>query len=89
MHPRIVFTTRHTQAPRQEPRTLRRPIMEYGSVAIMGAKQTHFAKFDQIQTTDARIGRFKVESLSSRREAAAIALTSRLLDGKGKGVLKT
>ena len=66
-----------------------RPIMEYGSVVVMGAKQTHFTKFDQIQTTAAKIGRFEVESLSLRREAAAIALTCKLLDGKGRGVLKT
>ena len=38
-----------------------------------------------------RIGRFKVESLQSRREAAAVSLTHgtlKLLGGRGRGVLK-
>jgi hypothetical protein len=35
-----------------------------------------------------RIGRFKVESLQSRREAAAASFTLKLLNGDGRGVLK-
>ena len=50
--------------------TFIRPILEYGSVQFMGAAETHLAKLDAVQRTTERIGRFKVESLQSRREAA-------------------
>ena len=50
--------------------TFIRPILEYGSVQFMGAAETHLAKLDAVQRTAERIGRFKVESLQSRREAA-------------------
>jgi hypothetical protein len=65
-----------------------RPILEYGSVQFMGAAETHLAKLDAVQRAAERIGRFKVETLQSRREAAAISLTFKLLDGGGRGVLK-
>jgi hypothetical protein len=69
--------------------TFIRPMMEYGSVAFMGAKDTHLIKLDKIQSAAEKIGRFKVESLVSRREAAAVALTCKLLDGQGRGVLQS
>jgi hypothetical protein len=68
--------------------TFIRPILEYGSVQFMGAAQTHLEKLDSVQRTAAKIGRFEVESLQCRREAAAVSLTFKLLDGAGRGVLK-
>ena len=68
--------------------TFIRPIMEYGSVQFMGAAPTHLAQLDQIQRTAEEIGRFTIESLHSRREAAAISFTLKLLNGDGRGVLK-
>ena len=65
-----------------------RPIMEYGSLAWMGASATHMEKLDAVQATAMKIGCFKVESLGSRREAAAAAFACKLLDGGGRGVLK-
>jgi hypothetical protein len=68
--------------------TFIRPILEYGSIQFMGAADTHLHKLDAVQRAAERIGRFQVESLQSRREAAAISLTFKLLDGRGRGVLK-
>ena len=65
-----------------------RPIMEYGAIQFMGAKEVHLAKLDAVQKAAERIGNFKVESLRSRREAAAVAFTLKLLDGAARGVLK-
>jgi hypothetical protein len=65
--------------------TFIRPIMEYGSEAFMGAEDTHFLRLDQIQLAAEKIGRFKVEPISSRREAAVVTLTCKLLDGQGRG----
>ena len=65
-----------------------RPIMEYGCVQFMGAKEVHLMKLDAVQKTAEKIGNFKVESLQSRREATAVAFTLKLLDGAARGVLK-
>ena len=62
------------------------PILEYGSVQFMGAAVSHLDKLDGIQRTAERIGRFTVESLQCRREAAAVTFTLKLLDGCGRGV---
>ena len=67
--------------------TFIRPILEYGSVQFMGASPVHLNKLDAIQRTAERIGCFKVESLQSRREAAAVSFTLKLLAGEGRGVL--
>jgi hypothetical protein len=64
-----------------------RSILEYGSIAYMGAAQSHLSKLDRIQESAQRIGNFSVPSLGSRREAAALAFALKLLDGKAKGVL--
>ena len=64
-----------------------RPVMEYGSLQYMGAAPTHLALLDRIQHTAEKIGRFTVESLQSRREAAAVVFTLKLLAGGGRGVL--
>ena len=64
-----------------------RPIMEYGSMQFMGAADTHLKKLDTIHEKAQRIGNFTLGPLKSRREAAAISFTLKLLDGKGRGVL--
>ena len=58
-----------------------RPIMEYGCVQFMGAKEVHLMKLqlDAIQKTAQKIGNFKVDSLQSRREAIAVAFILKLL----------
>jgi hypothetical protein len=64
-----------------------RPVLEYGSIQYMGAAPTHLALLDQVQHTAEKIGRFTVESLQSRREAAAVAFTLKLLAGGGRALL--
>ena len=64
-----------------------RSIMEYNSVCWMGAAQSHLSKLDRIQASAERIGGFKVESLGCRREAAAMSIALKLLDGRGRGEL--
>ena len=65
-----------------------RSILEYGSVVYMGASDSHLAKLYRVQKSAERIGGFKIESLGSRREAAAMSLALDLLDGKGYGELQ-
>ena len=65
-----------------------RSIIEYGNVAWMGAAPSHLVKLDRIQASAEKIGGFTVETLGSRREAAAVAFALKLLAGKAKGVLK-
>lgn len=64
--------------------TFIRSIIEYGSVLYMGAKDVHLNKLDAIQRSAQELGGFEVESLESRRKAAAISLALKLLDGKCK-----
>ena len=59
-----------------------RSTMEYGSVAFMGAADSHLKRLDRIQDSAVRCCGFEVESLQSRRESAAAALALKLLDGK-------
>ena len=61
-----------------------RSILEYGNVLYMGADKTHLEKLDTVQRAAERLGGFKVESLKCRREAAALALALKLLDGKSR-----
>ena len=56
--------------------------MEYGSVAFMGAADSHLQRLDRIQDSAVRCCGFEVESLQSRRELAAAALALNLLDFK-------
>ena len=58
-----------------------RSILEYGSLVYMGAAQSHLDKLDRVQKSAEKFGGFKVESLQSRREAAAVSLAFDLLDG--------
>ena len=64
-----------------------RSIMEYGSVAWMGAAVTHLNKLDRVQDTAHRIGNFRVESLNCRREASAAAFALKMMSGSCKGAL--
>ena len=65
-----------------------RSVMEYDNVVYMDAAQTHLEKLDRLQRSAERIGNFKVESLESRREAAAVRLALKLMDGQGRGKLQ-
>jgi hypothetical protein len=65
-----------------------RSIMEYNSVAWMGAAPSHLHKLDRVQRIAQRIGCFTVTPLQARREAAAMSLALKLLDGQGRGELK-
>jgi hypothetical protein len=65
-----------------------RPIMEFGSMQFMGAADTHLNKLDKIHEGAQKIGNFVLEPLKLRREAQAVVFTLKLLDGKGRGVLK-
>ena len=60
--------------------TFIRSILEYGGVLFMGAAKTHLAKLDTVQRVAERLGKFEVESLESRRQAAAVALALKMLD---------
>ena len=64
-----------------------RSIMEYNSVSWMGAADSHLHKLDRVQCMAQRIGSFTVVPLQARREAAAMALALKLLDGRGRGEL--
>ena len=61
--------------------TFIRSILEYGSVLFMGASRTHLRKLDMAQSRTEKLAGFEVESLQSRREAAAVSLALKLLDG--------
>ena len=65
-----------------------RSVMEYGNVVYMGAADSHLDKLDRIQRSAEKIGKFTVEPLKCRREAAAISLALKLLDGRGRGRLQ-
>jgi hypothetical protein len=66
--------------------------MEYGNVVYMGAADSHLDKLDRIQRSAEKIGKFishfTMEPLKCRREAAAISLALKLLDGRGRGRLQ-
>jgi len=64
-----------------------RSTIECGNLEYLSAAPTHIAKLDKIQTAAEKAGEFKVETLSSRREAALIGLIFKLLDGDGRGGL--
>jgi hypothetical protein len=65
-----------------------RSIMEFGSVAWMGAPKSHLETLDRVQDFAKRIGGFCVLPLQQRREATVVAFALKLLDGGCKGVLK-
>ena len=65
-----------------------RSIMEYNSVSWMGAAKSHLEKLDRVQRSAERIGGFTIEPLQARRDAAAVSLALKMLDGKVQGELK-
>ena len=65
-----------------------RSIMEYGSIAWMGAADAHLKKLDRVQAAAEKVGGFTVEALGVRREAAAVAFALKSMAGKTRGVLK-
>ena len=65
-----------------------RSVLEYGNALYMSACPTHLAKLDKIQTAAEKMGGFELESLADRREAAALSLGLKLLDGAGRGSLQ-
>jgi hypothetical protein len=66
-----------------------RSIMEYNSTSWMGAAPSHLAKLDRVQASAEKLGRFTVESLESRREAAALSISLKMLDRQARGELQT
>jgi hypothetical protein len=68
-----------------------RSIMEYRSVAWMGAADSHLYKLDRVQSRAESIGNFIVETLGARIslwKVAALSFALKLMDGKARGVLK-
>ena len=53
----------------------------------MGAVDSHLEKLDKIQESVSKSCGFEIESLQSRREAAAISMACKMLDGKARGDL--
>ena len=66
--------------------------MEYGNIVYWGAADTHLDKLDKIQNAAKKLIKSHVKkdipSLEDRRKAAAVGLTCKLLDGKGRGKLQ-
>jgi hypothetical protein len=67
--------------------------IEYGSLVYWGAAEGYLKKFDGIQRSaisllqqPQQVGP-TLPSLESRRQAAAVGLTCKLLDGRGRGLL--
>ena len=65
-----------------------RSIMEYGNIVYMGAADSHLEKLDRVQRSAEKLGGFTIESLKSRREAAAAPLALDMLDGTAYGELQ-
>ena len=64
-----------------------RSCLEYGHLLYFGAAKCHLDHLDALQHRAAGICHCTFPSLESRRHAAAIGLTCRLLDGEGRGDL--
>ena len=62
--------------------------MEYNNVSWMGVAKSHLEKLDRVQRSAERIGNFTLEPLQARREAAAMSMALKMLDGKVQGELK-
>ena len=61
--------------------------IEYGNPVYLFAADTHKQKLDRIQARAAKVGNFSVGTLDSRRCAALIGFTFKLLDGCGREFL--
>ena len=53
----------------------------------LSAANSNKQKLDRVQARAEKVGGFSVESLDSRRSAALIGFTFKLLDGDGRGLL--
>ena len=53
----------------------------------MGAANSHLHKLDTVQERAQSIGNFIVETLTARREVAALSVALKLMDGQARGVL--
>ena len=66
--------------------------IEYGNLIYWGAAGGYLEKLDRVQSSGAvsmlaDSSAFFIPSLESRRQAAAVGLTCKLLDGQGRGAL--
>jgi hypothetical protein len=72
-------------------KTFVRSKIEYGSLVYWGAADGHLRDLDAIQRSALKLLRkpeqVALPSLESRRQAAAVGLACKLLDGKGRGLL--
>ena len=55
--------------------------IEYGSIAWMGAADSHLDKLDRVQRRAESIGNFTTDTLAARREVAALSFALKLMDG--------
>ena len=62
--------------------------MEYGSVAWIGAADSHLDKLDSVQRRAGSIGHFTTGTLAARREMAALSFAFKLMDCQARGVRK-
>ena len=62
--------------------------LKYGNLEYLSAGTSIKDKLDRDQAAAERMGKFKVESLGSRREASLIDFALKLLDGGGRGLLQ-
>ena len=65
--------------------------IEYGNLIYWGAAEGYLEKLDRVQSSAVSMladsSAFFIPSLESRRQAAAVGLTCKLLDGQGRGAL--
>ena len=61
-------------------------VMEFGSLAYMGAADSHLEKLDRIQESVSKSCGFEIESLQSRSEAAARGVVRRCPEWCPKGM---
>ena len=69
----------------------KRSKIEYGNLIYWGAAEGYLEKLDRVQSSAVSMladsSAFFIPSLESRRQAAAVGLTCKLLDGQGRGAL--
>ena len=65
-----------------------RSILECGCIAWVGAAGPNLNKLDNVQAPAEKMGGSEMETLGSRREAAAVAFSLKLVDGRARGPLK-
>ena len=65
--------------------------LEYGNLVYWGAAETHLGKLDAVHNSAISVLKKPsgIPSLESRRRAAALGLTCKLLDGEGRGEMQS